>query len=333
MLAKELEDTKLKLQQLQSNLASSATPLPVNPPQVAAVTPGHPKKPSKSEVANGNGLGGLSSSPIFMSKISTFLIIHQSWLSVRCFHIIPPSILMAFKFPMQEPLSEAAQQARLRRVCEYKPSQKLNCPDWLHEQWKIPSNRPAMIKKFAEVGWDKDHFFLIDFFQYKECRTSLWVFIYISQNHFLPFFLLHPFHLWSLLSVANASCRKLLSTSSQSSERRPWRRSWMCRVGFTPRPRWLNNWDGMSHALKTLPHHWLPLHFPISNSHSHRNHAILFCIQWRLCKHECYIIHGIEKHQLPRKAERTCLGNVSMGRWRNAAGRMDWYGLGLEQSP
>ena len=53
-------------------------------------------------------------------------------------------------------VTDAAAQGRLRRICERKPSQKLNCPEWLHEQWKIPSNRPEMIKKLEECNWQKD---------------------------------------------------------------------------------------------------------------------------------------------------------------------------------
>ena len=53
-------------------------------------------------------------------------------------------------------VSEAAAQGRLRRICEMKPSQKLNCPEWMHQQWKTPSNRPAMIEHLQQVNWNKD---------------------------------------------------------------------------------------------------------------------------------------------------------------------------------
>lgn len=113
----------------------------------------------------------------------------------------------------------------------------------------------------------------------------------------LPCFLLHPFHPWSLLSVVIASCRKLLNTSSQSSGRRPGRRSWMCRGVFTPRPKWLSNWDGMSHALKRVPHHSSLHHFTFQfqTPIPIYNHVYLFCIPGWLSKHRLLIL-GFEEH-------------------------------------
>ena len=49
----------------------------------------------------------------------------------------------------------AAKQARLRRVCERKPSGKLKCPEWLHEQWKNPANRDSMLEKLEAADWKK----------------------------------------------------------------------------------------------------------------------------------------------------------------------------------
>ncbi len=68
-----------------------------------------------------------------------------------------PSIIELVKAPSVSP---AAAQARLRRVCEMKPSQKLKCPEWMHEMWQNTSNRPDMIVKLAGVDWDKDWYVL-----------------------------------------------------------------------------------------------------------------------------------------------------------------------------
>lgn len=54
------------------------------------------------------------------------------------------------------PQSDAAKKARLRRVCEKKPSGKLHCPEWLHELWLNPNNREDLIEKFESVGWKKE---------------------------------------------------------------------------------------------------------------------------------------------------------------------------------
>ena len=54
------------------------------------------------------------------------------------------------------PETEGAKQARLRRLCERKPTGKLQCPDWLHEQWKNPANRQSLVEKFEAMKWNKD---------------------------------------------------------------------------------------------------------------------------------------------------------------------------------
>jgi hypothetical protein len=50
----------------------------------------------------------------------------------------------------------AAKRARLRRFCERKPSGKLQCPQWLHEQWKGNTNRDELLEQFEKCGWDKE---------------------------------------------------------------------------------------------------------------------------------------------------------------------------------
>jgi len=52
----------------------------------------------------------------------------------------------------------AAKRARLRRFCERKPSGKLQCPQWLHEQWKGNTNRDELLEQFEKCGWDKEKF-------------------------------------------------------------------------------------------------------------------------------------------------------------------------------
>lgn len=65
-----------------------------------------------------------------------------------------PNLIACAYLSMQ--VSAAAGAARLRRICEMKPSQKLNCPQWLHDQWSNPRNRPDLLKRLESVGWDKD---------------------------------------------------------------------------------------------------------------------------------------------------------------------------------
>ena len=56
------------------------------------------------------------------------------------------------------PETDAAKQARLRRLCERKPSGKINVPLALHEKW-LKANRDerdSMVEKLDDLGWDKD---------------------------------------------------------------------------------------------------------------------------------------------------------------------------------
>ena len=54
------------------------------------------------------------------------------------------------------PETDGAKQARLRRLCERKPTGKLQCPDWLHQEWKNPANRQSLVEKFEATNWNKD---------------------------------------------------------------------------------------------------------------------------------------------------------------------------------
>ena len=56
------------------------------------------------------------------------------------------------------PVTEAARLARLRRLCEKKPSGKCSVPEAVHLQWKNASKveREHMIDELEKAGWSKD---------------------------------------------------------------------------------------------------------------------------------------------------------------------------------
>lgn len=57
----------------------------------------------------------------------------------------------------EEALTEAALRARRRRLCERKPSGKLNVPESVHEIWlKGGDARKELEKALAEVNFQKD---------------------------------------------------------------------------------------------------------------------------------------------------------------------------------
>ena len=59
--------------------------------------------------------------------------------------------------------SEAARQARLRRVCERKPSGKLMVPQEIHDKWRnnVGNDREELLDALEEAGWDKDCIFVL----------------------------------------------------------------------------------------------------------------------------------------------------------------------------
>ncbi len=67
------------------------------------------------------------------------------------------------------PVTAAARAARLRRVCERKPTGKLNCPEWLHDMWKNTANRNSLTEKLEASNWDKDRSTVF-------CLTSIMLF-------------------------------------------------------------------------------------------------------------------------------------------------------------
>ena len=56
------------------------------------------------------------------------------------------------------PETEGARLGRLRRLCERKPSGRLNVPESIHLRWKNggKSEREALIDELERSGWDKD---------------------------------------------------------------------------------------------------------------------------------------------------------------------------------
>ena len=53
----------------------------------------------------------------------------------------------------------AARQARLRRVCERKPSGRIQVPLEVHERWKMANSdeRTEMAEELEAAGWSKDY--------------------------------------------------------------------------------------------------------------------------------------------------------------------------------
>ena len=57
----------------------------------------------------------------------------------------------------EEDLTEGAKLGRLRRLCERKPSGKLNVPEQVHEEWKKGGHsRQQLLEMLENAGWDKD---------------------------------------------------------------------------------------------------------------------------------------------------------------------------------
>ena len=70
---------------------------------------------------------------------------------------IPPTGLVADEIP-PPPKSEGAKLARLRRLCEVKPSGRCSVPQEVHERWKKAdkNEREAMVEEFEKANWSKD---------------------------------------------------------------------------------------------------------------------------------------------------------------------------------
>ena len=58
------------------------------------------------------------------------------------------------------PQTDAAKRARLRRLCERKPSGKLNVPQAIHEKWAQSNSaeKDAMVDALEQSDWDKASF-------------------------------------------------------------------------------------------------------------------------------------------------------------------------------
>ena len=57
------------------------------------------------------------------------------------------------------PETEAARNARLRRICERKPSGKIYCSQELHDRWKqgTKEDREALVELLESCDWNKAH--------------------------------------------------------------------------------------------------------------------------------------------------------------------------------
>lgn len=54
-------------------------------------------------------------------------------------------------------LSLAAKKNRLRRLCERKPSGKIQVPESIHEMWlKAGHSRDQLLEELENANWDKD---------------------------------------------------------------------------------------------------------------------------------------------------------------------------------
>ena len=56
-------------------------------------------------------------------------------------------------------LSQEAKMAKLRRVCEKKPSGKVKVPEEIHMKWKQNNgdDRAELLKALEDSNWDKEH--------------------------------------------------------------------------------------------------------------------------------------------------------------------------------
>ena len=74
------------------------------------------------------------------------------------------------------PATEAAKLARLRRLCEKKPSGKCNVPEELHKRWLHGSlqDREALVEELEAAHWSKDHLFEKNKFQSVYQSMLLW---------------------------------------------------------------------------------------------------------------------------------------------------------------
>ena len=76
--------------------------------------------------------------------------------------------------PSSEGLSQEAKMAKLRRVCEKKPSGKCKVPEEVHLKWKNNNgdDRKELLQLLESSDWDKDCLILNHKYVsvYKTCR-------------------------------------------------------------------------------------------------------------------------------------------------------------------
>ena len=100
--------------------------------------------------------GGARHKVTWLAKLKASLCAVFFWNIIKC-EWLGGSWEWSYNWLFEDiPRTAAAKAARLRRVCERKPTGKLGCPEWLHEMWKNPNNRQSLTEKLEASSWDKD---------------------------------------------------------------------------------------------------------------------------------------------------------------------------------
>ena len=109
---------KAQLEQANANVSKKASTMATPPPTVSGPTPKTTPAPAEKK-----------SKPV----------------------VVPPP-------ERPPPATEGARLNRLRRLCEKKPSGRINVPTEIHEKWLYGSKeeREAMIEELEAVNWSKD---------------------------------------------------------------------------------------------------------------------------------------------------------------------------------
>lgn len=83
--------------------------------------------------------------------------VHRCWFCFSCVLFLDAALRPSpSEAKPPEELSLAAKNARLRRLCQKKPSGRQWVPDWLCEEFKSPALRPELLKRLEEADWDKE---------------------------------------------------------------------------------------------------------------------------------------------------------------------------------
>ena len=102
----------------------------------------------------------------------------------------PTGVTAASAEVVRPPETEGAKLARLRRLCELKPSGKCAVSTELHQRWKRGDKheREAMVEEFEKAGWDKDFCFFVtvhpkSLFHTNIIEDSLWFQLFPHFHH------------------------------------------------------------------------------------------------------------------------------------------------------